>query len=169
MGTAYADKLPYWQTSKSGPDHWVSKAAQEIERAGGEVSMSGFGRHDGKSVYFLQFQIEGERYRVVWPVLSVSFDSRLRSKHAKMVAARRQAATAMYHDVKAACLRVRFLGAKAALFAHLELPDGRVAAQLADGELADIPLAINTAARPAIALPPAEIVDAEEVLEVLDE
>ncbi len=50
-------------------------------------------------------------------------------------AARIQAATFIYHDVKARCVSARILGKRAAFFTYLMLPDGRTAAQAAAPEL----------------------------------
>jgi hypothetical protein len=47
----------------------------------------------------LEFDLGGERYKVVWPVLP--------TKTGKDRAARVQAATALYHDVKARCVTLK--------------------------------------------------------------
>lgn len=75
----------------------------------------------------LGFEIEDDRYKVIWPVLP--------SKSGNEQAARRQAATMLYHDIKAKCLTAKVMGARSAFFSYLMLPDGRVAAQLADPDL----------------------------------
>ena len=77
----------------------------------------------------LGFEIESDRYKVIWPVLP--------SKSGNEQAARRQASTMLYHDIKAKCLTAKVMGSRSAFFSYLMLPDGRVAAQLATPEIAD--------------------------------
>lgn len=64
---------------------------------------------------------------MIWPVLL--------SKTGHGGAARIQAATALYREVKAACVKAKFLGNRAAFFAYLLLPDGRTASQASAPEL----------------------------------
>ena len=91
--------------------------------------MEGFGSEPttGKSAFMLAFEIEGDNFKVVWPVLP--------SKRGNEKAARRQAATMLYHDVKAKCLSAVVLGARAAFFSYLLLPDGRTAIEATIPEL----------------------------------
>ena len=119
----------YWQTSRSSPDQWMEKAKRQIERLGGEVLVEGFGSSQEKEAYMLGFEIEGERYKIIWPVLP--------SKSGKQLAARRQAATTLYHDVKAKTITASVLGTRIAFFSYKLLPDGRVASQLEAPEIAD--------------------------------
>ena len=121
----------YWKTSQSAPDTWMQRAAREIEKAGGDIVGEAFGAEPatGRAAYMLSFRLDGASFRVVWPVLL--------SKAGNVKAARRQAATMLYHDVKARAISSRVLGARAAFFSYLLLPDGRVANQIATPELAD--------------------------------
>ena len=130
MDLPYADTLNYWKTSKTSPDVWLEKARRVIEGLGGVVTGEAFGRDAaGRSAYMLAFEIEGHAFRIVWPVLPVRNPRDER-------AARIQAATMLYHDVKARCLSAAVLGARTAFFAYLVLPDGRRAAEVAAPELA---------------------------------
>ena len=115
----------YWKTSKSSPDSWIEKAKKQIEEIGGTVLAEGFGNSLGQAAYMLGFEIGGDKFKVVWPVLASD----------ESLAARRQAATMLYHHVKAACMSSIVLGTRTAFFAHLMLPDGRVAAQVATPEI----------------------------------
>ena len=76
----------------------------------------------------IAFSIGKDKFKVVFPVLD--------SKTGKAVAAKRQAATMLYHDIKAKCMVASVLGAKAAFFSYLMLPDGRTASEVATPELA---------------------------------
>jgi hypothetical protein len=131
---SYAEDLPYWKTSKISPDTWLQKAVREVERAGGEVTSEGFGRHHGRSAFMIRFELEGDSFRVEWPVLGSKYEG-LDRDSTFLGRARRQAATMLYHDVKSSCVKARALGARAAFLAHLEMEDGRTAHQLSQGEI----------------------------------
>jgi hypothetical protein len=94
---------------------------------GATITAEGFGEAGGKSAFMLAFGINGDRYRVVWPVLPTRTGS--------VAAARIQAATMLYHYCKGVCLRAVVCGAKDAFFSHLVLADGRMASQVATSEL----------------------------------
>jgi hypothetical protein len=104
----YAEEVNYWKTSKSSPDAWMERTRRQIEKLGGTVLAEGSGSEPGlgRAAYMLAFEIEGEHYRVVWPVLP--------SKTGDEKAARRQAATLLYHDLKAKAISAAVLGARAA-------------------------------------------------------
>lgn len=130
MELPYANTLNYWKTGRSSPDAWVEKARRQIEKLGGVVTGEAFGSDgNGRSAYMLSFEIGGDAFRVVWPVLPVKNPRDER-------AARVQAATMLYHDVKMRCLASAVLGTRTAFFAYFLLPDGRQAAEVAAPELA---------------------------------
>lgn len=130
MKPEYAEDIKhYWKTSSSSPDSWMIKARRQIEKLGGKVLAEGHGSQLGQEAYMLGFEIEGERYKVVWPVLP--------SKSDDQIAARRQATTMLYHDIKAKTISAAVLGVKAAFFSYLLLPDGRATLELATPELTD--------------------------------
>lgn len=123
-----AEDVNYWKTGTSAPDTWIERAKSEIWAAGGSTLGEAYGRDsEGRAAYLLEFAFDDDRYRAVWPVLT----SRTHNERA----ARIQAATMLYHDVKAKCVSAKVHGARAAFFQYLMLPDGRTAAQLAAPEL----------------------------------
>jgi len=129
MELPFADTVNYWKTNQSAPDSWIDKARRQIEKLGGTVTAEAFGRGaDGRSAYMISFRINENDFRVVWPVLPVknARDER---------AARVQAATMLYRDVKARCLSAVVLGARTAFFSYLLLPDGRQASEAATPEI----------------------------------
>ena len=135
----YAEDVNYWKTSASSPDSWHGKTLALIRQFGGEVLADGYGNEHstGRAAYMIRFQICGEVFRIVWPVLP--------SEGGEDLAARRQAATMMHHAVKARCVEAQVLGARVAFFAWLELPDGRSACQVANEQLAqDVPRMLLT-------------------------
>ena len=125
----YAENVNYWQTSRSSPDTWLDKAKREVTKIGGTVVGEGFVSDTIQSSYLLMFRIDDDQFRMAWPVL--------KSKSGKARAARIQAATALYHEVKAACVKAKFLGARVAFFAFLMLPDGRTVSQVATHGIAE--------------------------------
>lgn len=127
-GQVYAEDINYWETSRVPPNDWMEKARREIEGAGGTVLAEAFGSDEGgRAAFMLGFSLGGERFRIVWPVLT--------SKTGKERGARIQAATMLYHDVKARAVAAKVLGSRAAFFSFLLLPDGRTMAQVATPEL----------------------------------
>ena len=59
----------------------------------------------------------------------------LSSKSGNERSARIQAATLLFHDVKAKSITAKVLGFRAAFFSYLALPDGRTMAEMATPEL----------------------------------
>lgn len=126
-----AEDVNYWKTSRTSPDTWLEKAKREITKANGVILGEGFGSEPqtSRAAYMLAFEFEGERFKAIWPVLpSKSGDER---------AARIQAATMLYHDVKARCVSAKVLGCRAAFFSYYLLPDGRTATEVSAPELLD--------------------------------
>ena len=128
MELPFAEDLGhYWQTSQSSPDIWIEKAKKLIREIDGEILAEGFGSMGNQAAYMLAFRIDKDEFKVVFPVLE--------SRRGQTLAARRQAATILYHDIKAKCMVASVLGIKAAFFSYLVLPDGRSASELATPEL----------------------------------
>ena len=126
---ANAEDVNYWKTSKTSPDTWMDRAKKQIATLGGTVLAEGFGSEPitGRAAFMLAFEIGGDGFKIVWPVLP--------SKAGDDRAARIQAATMLYRDVKAKCVSATVLGTRAAFFSFLMLPDGRTAAEVAVPEL----------------------------------
>lgn len=127
----WAEDVNYWQTGKSSPDSWIDKAIKEIASVGGKVLGHAYGSdiQSGRSAYMLQFQLNGEQFKISWPVLP----SRGRNQKAAQI----QAATMLYHDAKARCVSAKVLGGRAAFLTYLQLPDGRNASEATATDLVD--------------------------------
>lgn len=124
MSLPFAEEINYWKTGTSRPDTWVAKTIKQLEDLGGLLLAEAYGKDStGKAAFMLAFEIGGEQYKIVWPVLE--------SKSGNEKAAKIQAATMLYHDVKAKCVSAAVLGVRSAFFSYLLLPDGRIAAELA--------------------------------------
>ena len=129
MELPYAEDIGhYWQTGSSSPDVWIEKAKSQIEEVGGFINSDAYGSMGVRAAFMIAFSIEGDKFKVVFPVLE--------SKTGKTLAAKRQAATMLYHDIKAKCMVASVLGTKTAFFSYLVLPDGRTASEVATPELA---------------------------------
>lgn len=133
----YADDVNYFKTSQSAPDTWLNKAKKEITALGGNVHSELIGTINNRTAIMLGFELDGDNYRIVYPVL-------LPRSPKDDLSAKRQAATALYHEVKALCVSAKFRGVRGAFHSFLLLPDGRTAGDLTAPETADaIPVAFR--------------------------
>jgi hypothetical protein len=130
--TVYAEDVNYWKTGQSSPDTWIDRAKGEIIATGGKVLSEAYGSEmlTGRSAFMLSFSFGDDVFKAVWPVLS--------SKTKNEKAARIQAATMLYHDIKNSCVKVKVFGARVAFFHYLMLPDGRNASQASNEDLAQM-------------------------------
>ena len=126
-GIPYAEDVSYWKTGSSSPDVWIDKTRRQIEKAGGEVISEAFAAQKGHEAFLLEFILDGASFKLTWPVLP--------TKKGETLAARRQAATFIYHDVKARCDVVMIRGARFAFLPYLVLRGGRTAGEMEPREL----------------------------------
>ena len=130
MKLPYAEDVGhYWKTSQSSPDHWMQRTRKVVEDLGGKVTAEGYGATDQTAAYMLAFELKEQRYKVVWPVLP--------SYTGKEASAKRQAATMLFHDIKAKAMTASVLGPEVAFFSYMMLPDGRTASEVPRPELAE--------------------------------
>lgn len=127
--TVYAESVNYWKTSKSrSAETWIDLAKREIVSIGGKVLSEAFGADaTGKSAFMLNFCIGSDTFKIVWPALP--------SKTKNDKAAKIQAATLLYHDVKHKVVMAKIKGVRTAFFEYFLLPDGQTAAQVAGDQL----------------------------------
>ena len=150
MDRPNAEDVNYWKTSRSSPDTWLDRAEKLIINMGGMVRLRGRGTSDAVAAYMFIFEIDDNVYKVIWPVLHSSTGN----ERAALV----QAATMLHHDIKAKCISAVVLGARAAFFSYLMLPDGRTAAETENYELPDM-LASLTNGKPMPMITEGEIID----------
>lgn len=133
--TVFAEDINYWQTSRTSPAAWLEKSARLVTLAGGQVLMHAVGNDPftNRESYALIFGFEGDRFKVVWSALPLK-----KSTENKELAAKRQAATLLYHEVKSRCMIAKVKGFRQAFFAHFMLPDGRVASEVSSSELMEL-------------------------------
>lgn len=127
----YAEDVPYFQTGKSAAETWIDRTKKEIASVGGKITSEVFGVDEtGLAAFMLAFQIGDERFRLMWPVLP--------SKKGHEKAAKIQAATALYHDVKAKVVSAKFKGVRVAFFEYLLLPNGQTTAQASAADFLEL-------------------------------
>ena len=144
MKLPYAHDVDYWKTgSKRSTAQWVALAIEQIRQHGGTNIISAEGEQNGEEAFMLGFELAGDRHKIVWPVLPVRYD-------ADKVAARRQAATTLYHDVKAKCVAATRYGVDFGFFPCRVLPNGQTVSELATPDLMDV---VPTLMRPQLEAP----------------
>src|SRR4030042_4898935 len=104
--TLYAEEVGhYWKTGQSSADTWIDKAKKEIQSVKGKIVSEAFGSDStGHSAFMLEFVIGDDPYKLVWRILP--------SKTGNDRAAKIQAATMLYHDVKARGMSALVLGVR---------------------------------------------------------
>lgn len=120
----YSHQVPYWKTSKSGWTSFISKAVKELKKVGGSHHGTAVTTGAKNEEMHLRFSLEGEEYHIVWPILPLRPTTQPSKVDADSESARVQAATFIFHDVKARCVAARILGANRAFFTY-QLVDGR--------------------------------------------
>lgn len=118
----FGEDLPYWKTGRSSFDSWLEKAERFLVDSGGQLLRQATGRERGAEAMMMEFELDDDLFRVVWPVLPSKKDDR--------GAARRQAATMLFHDIKSRGVRHRIFGARVAFFEFLVLPSGATAQEV---------------------------------------
>ncbi len=129
----FAETLPYWKTSKSGVESWLDKTEKLIEGIGGINDTRIVGKSGGKEGIMLGYRVEGDNYKLSWPVLPVK-------KDVDRNAALRQCATMIYHDTKARVARIKIFGPRVVFADWLVLESGRT---LAEKSIESIPGVLN--------------------------
>ena len=122
----------YWKTSQTSPDVWLRRTTDLIISIGGYVRAmhTGLEPMTGRAAFLIVFEIDGDRYKIIWPALPVR---NRKDEHAAMT----QAATFLYHDTKSKCMKSLVFGIREAFFSYLLLPDGRTASQASLPELTE--------------------------------
>lgn len=138
----FAEDVNYWKTSRSSPSSWIAKTMRQIEKLGGTVLAEAFGHEPaaGRAAFMLEFRLDDDLFQIVWPVLP--------SRTGNETAARVQAATMLYHDVKARCISAAVRGTRASFFSFLMLPDGRTMTEVSTPELMEALPALFAPATP---------------------
>jgi len=116
----YAEDVNYWKTSRSDPDSWIEKTVRLITEKGGVVHHYGAATINGSSAFQIEFSIDSDTFRIKWPAL--------KTQTGETRATKVQAATMMYHDVKAKLMNSLIFGAKAGFIQYL-LVDGETVSE----------------------------------------
>lgn len=119
----FAEEIAYWDTNQSSADDKLDEAKVYVTGFGGQVLRSGFGDENGKAGFMLAFVLDGRQYEIYWPVLKTRGTTARAAKLARV-----QAATALFHHVKALVLASVFLGTYQAFLPYMLMPDGQTRA-----------------------------------------
>lgn len=119
----------YWKTSNISADGWIERAKKEIVGAGGTVQASAIVTNEETSstIIMIRFAIADDVYSIRWAALE--------SRTGNHKAAITQAATALYHSIKAKAVEAKFLGERAAFAQFLLLPSGKTVMETSTPEL----------------------------------
>lgn len=125
MDLPFAEEVGhYWKTGQSSPDAIIQDIKKLITAHGGVVTSDMMGSFGGVAGISIDFILDGHTYRFAYPVLP--------SRDDNVLAARRQCATFMKHDVKAKILASKVLGNRAAFMPFEVLPGGSTAAEVVE-------------------------------------
>jgi len=128
MDLPFAETVNYWKSGQSSLGAILDKAHSIIERLGGIVTMKAEGIENGRAAFLLDFYFADERFRCIWPVLPTR-------KGGNELAAKRQAATLLFHDIKAKSLKCSIFGPRVAFFEYILLENGQTIVQMNNYEL----------------------------------
>lgn len=120
----YAEELNYWKSSTASADSWLEKAIKEIKRIGGAVLSSASVHMDNRHGFMIHFTLGTDQFRIEMAALPCKNPS-----EDNLRAARVQAATILYHDVKHKCVMAKVKGARQAFAEHWLLPSGETVAR----------------------------------------
>lgn len=129
MNLPNAEDVNYWRTGSSAPDTWIDKCCKLIAEVDGALIQKGMIWQSGRSVCLIVFSIGDDTYRVGWPVLTT------RDGDSDDRRARIQAATFMYHDVKAKVMTAKVLGPRCAFIGNLLVTKNSTIGELTHGQL----------------------------------
>lgn len=119
----YAEDLPYWKTGEQ-IDEAIAEAKNAIKKNGGKVTGEGYGMMGGEAAFFIQFEMQGETFRYVEPVMAARSWSATNERAAKV-----QAAASLKHAIKARVNEAVRHGARRAFMDSLLLPNGQTVYQ----------------------------------------
>ena len=120
MDLPCAEDVNYWMTSKASADTWLDKTHNMLVKHGGRVVSTIVGRKDGFAAIGFVFELDGAMFKIVWPILDT------RNGEVNSHAARRQAATYVWHDIKARLMNRLVWGGRKAFLAYLMPPGSTV-------------------------------------------
>lgn len=117
-----AETVNYYGTSQKSPDTWIEKAVKEIQSVKGRIIGQGFKSEYGQpELFMILFRIGEQEYKILWEVLPTK---------KSILAARRQAATMLYHHVKHLCIVAKVRGIQNTFLEFLIAPNGQTIGEM---------------------------------------
>lgn len=140
----YAEQANYFGTSQRAADTWLKIAEKELVTVGGRVLRKAAVEEESHAAFMIEFLLDGDTFRMVYPVMECRKKTPQNFDKAKV-----QAATFLYHSVKARALDIKILGARVAFGSWL-LVDGKrsVADVVRNGSGAALPKMLQTPQNP---------------------
>ncbi len=133
----YAEDAPYWRSGHAtAPDTKLEQTVDLVRKFGGKVTANGYIEEPNRAAYMLAFEFDGEAFKVIWPVLPRNGRESAKLRETADRAAKLQAATFLFHSVKAKSIDAVVLGVRAAFVGDLLTESGRRVADLATPALA---------------------------------
>ena len=127
-----AETVNYWKSGKTDPDNKLDQVCDLIENASGKIIERGIMLQSPHEVVYLRFFLDEEEFKIIWPVLKPTDGTSTNQR-----AARIQAVTFVYHDVKAKCMTASVLGPRVAFLPYYVTENGATTSELATPELTD--------------------------------
>lgn len=124
MTLVHAEDINYWKSSSSSADTWIEKAIREIKAIGGVVLAAASVQADNRNGFMIRFSLNKDDF-----VIEIAALPCRKPTEDNQRAARVQAATILYHDVKHKCVMAKIKGARQAFAEHWLLPSGETVAR----------------------------------------
>lgn len=112
----YAETVNYWNTGRRDAATWLEDSFNMVHGIGGNPHGYQINRGNSPCIA-MRFDIAGRMYNIVWPILPTKGKNNDK-------ATQRQAATFIFHEVKACVLRAKVLGVERAFIQYLSLGNG---------------------------------------------
>lgn len=124
MNIVYAEDVNYWKTSSSSADSWVEKAIREIKSIDGLIMAVASVQIDTRTGFMIHFKVGADEFRIEFAVLPCRKATDENRRAAKV-----QAATLLYHDIKHKVVMAKIKGARQSFAEHWLLPSGETLAR----------------------------------------
>ena len=69
MKKEFAEECNYWKSGNSSPDSWLEKSVKLIRENDGKAISFASAFSQDKSVFMITFELEGQQYKIIWPVV----------------------------------------------------------------------------------------------------
>lgn len=132
----------YWRTSKKDAGYWLNSVRDMIVSIPGCKVLKKVDYEENDQNFFLvEFTVGLDWFKIIYPVLPVR---QLKDREA----ARVQAVTLMFHEVKSRMMLIKIFGIHYAFLNYLVADNGKTVSQMAVPELAKLPILLDAPRQP---------------------